>query len=139
MEATRANDLIHDWNTDGDEKVDGESRGRVLFDDETLRDGLQSPSVKDPTLDEKIRLLHLMDALGIDTADVGLPGAGPRAREHILTLVRETKTLSIEPNVACRTLVSDIAPIVEVVQKTGVPVEVCAFIGSSPIRQFAED
>jgi len=134
MGTTAHDDLIHDWNLDG-----GSPRAEIQFDDETLRDGLQSPSVKDPTLDEKIRLLHLMDALGIDTADVGLPGAGPRAREHILTLVRETKTLSIEPNVACRTLVSDIAPIVEVVQKTGVPVEVCAFIGSSPIRQFAED
>jgi 2-isopropylmalate synthase len=133
METTRANDLIHDWNSDG------EASGRIQFDDETLRDGLQSPSVKDPTLDEKIRLLHLMADLGIDTADVGLPGAGARAREHILTLVRETQGLTIGANVACRTLVGDIAPIVDVVQQTGVPVEVCAFIGSSPIRQFAED
>src|SRR5262245_29851034 len=127
-------DLIHDWN-----RPDGLASAAVQFDDETLRDGLQSPSVKDPSLDRKIELLHLMDELGIDTADVGLPGAGPRAREHILALVRETKSLSIEANVACRTVVSDIAPIVEVVQQTGVPVEVCAFIGSSPIRQYAED
>src|SRR5215471_5668067 len=139
MEATRARDLIHDWNDEGHLNASaGNGRGRIRFDDETLRDGLQSPSVKDPSLEDKIRLLHLMDDLGIDTADVGLPGAGARAREHILTLVRETKSLSIGANVACRTLVSDIAPIVDVVQKTGVPVEVCAFIGSSPIRQFAE-
>jgi 2-isopropylmalate synthase len=134
MSATPHDELIHDWN-----EPDGRAFGAIQFDDETLRDGLQSPSVKDPTLDEKVRLLHLMDALGIHTADVGLPGAGARAREHILTLVRETKELAIAPNVACRTLVSDIAPVVEVVQKTGVPVEVCAFIGSSPIRQYAED
>lgn len=134
MGKTAHDDLIHDWN-----RPDGQISAAIQFDDETLRDGLQSPSVKDPTLDQKIRLLHLMDALGIDTADVGLPGAGGRAREHILALVRETGSLSIEPNVACRTLVSDIAPIVEVVQQTGVPVEVCAFIGSSPIRQYAED
>ena len=134
MGTTAHDDLIHDWNLQGDTSL-----REIQFDDETLRDGLQSPSVKDPSLDEKIRLLHLMDALGIDTLDVGLPGAGPRAREHILALVRETKGLSIGTNVACRTLVSDIAPIVDVVQKTGVPVEVCAFIGSSPIRQFAED
>ena len=134
METPRANDLIYDWNASGEN-----GRGRILFDDETLRDGLQSPSVRDPSLEEKIRLLHLMDGLGIDTADVGLPGAGARAREHIRTLVRETKELSIGANVACRTLVTDIAPIVDVVQETGVPVEVCAFIGSSPIRQFAED
>lgn len=127
-------DLIHDWN-----RSEGAAPAEIQFDDETLRDGLQSPSVKDPTLDQKLRLLHLMDELGIHTADVGLPGAGARAREHILALVRATKDLSIEANVACRTLVSDIAPIVDVVQQTGVPVEVCAFIGSSPIRQYAED
>jgi 2-isopropylmalate synthase len=125
--------LIHDWNAPETNAV------RIQFDDETLRDGLQSPSVRDPRLDQKIALLHLMDELGIDTADVGLPGAGARAREHILALVREMKTLSITPNVACRTLVSDIQPVVAMVQETGMPIEVCAFIGSSPIRQFAEN
>ena len=125
--------LIYDWNAP-------EKRGaKIQFDDETLRDGLQSPSVHDPELDRKIALLHLMDDLGIDTADVGLPGAGARAREHITRLVREMATLSITPNVACRTLVSDIQPVIGVVQETGVPIEVCAFIGSSPIRQFAEN
>ncbi|MFN0243325.1 MAG: LeuA family protein [Planctomycetota bacterium] len=130
--------LIYDWNQP-EPLQKKTARGRVQFDDETLRDGLQSPSAKDPSLDKKLALLHLMDELGIDTADVGLPGAGARAREHIVALVREMKGLAITPNVACRTLVSDIAPIVEVVQQTGVPVEVCAFIGSSPIRQYAEN
>ena len=126
--------LIYDWNT---LEAPPPARG-VQFDDETLRDGLQSPSVCDPSLGQKIELLHLMDELGIDTADVGLPGAGARAREHIGALCREMRGLRITPNVACRTLVSDIAPVVDLVQETGVPVEVCAFIGSSPIRQFAE-
>jgi 2-isopropylmalate synthase len=110
-----------------------------MFVDETLRDGLQSPSVRDPELDEKVRLVRLMDRLGIDAADVGLPGAGARAREHIRTLCREMADLSIHPNVACRTLVSDIAPVVDLVQELGTPVETCTFIGSSPIRQYAED
>jgi 2-isopropylmalate synthase len=135
--AANHDELIHDWNLEPG-SGNGGAKTRIQFDDETLRDGLQSPSVRDPSLDRKLELLHLMDDLGIDTADVGLPGAGARAREDILALVRETKGLSIGANVACRTLVSDIAPIVEVVQQTGVPVEVCAFIGSSPIRQFAE-
>ena len=126
--------LIYDWNT---LEAPPPARG-VQCDAETLRDGLQSPSVCDPSLGQKIELLHLMDELGIDTADVGLPGAGARAREHIATLCREMKGLRITPNVACRTLVSDIAPVVDLVQETGLPVEVCAFIGSSPIRQFAE-
>ncbi len=128
-------ELIHDWNVD---TSDGWRPQTVQFDDETLRDGLQSPSARDPDLDVKVRLVHLMDQLGIDTADIGLPGAGARAREHITTLVKEMKHLRITPNVACRTLITDIAPVVDVVQETGVPVEVCAFIGSSPIRQYAE-
>ena len=134
MSANDESTLIHDWN-----EPEAEAPGPVQLDDETLRDGLQSPSVRDPRLDQKIALVRLMDALGIQTADVGLPGAGARAREHITTLVREMKSLAIRPNVACRTLVSDIRPVVDIVQATGVPVEVCAFIGSSPIRQYAED
>jgi 2-isopropylmalate synthase len=86
-----------------------------------------------------VRLVQLMDQLGIHTADIGLPGAGARAREHITTLVREMAGMRIKANVACRTLVSDIAPVVDVVQETGQPIEVCAFIGSSPIRQYAEN
>ena len=128
--------LIYDWNTAG-KTVKRPSA--VMFDDETLRDGLQSPSATDPSLETKIQLVHLMEKLGIQTADVGLPGAGARAREHITRLVREMAPLKIKANVACRTLVSDIAPIVDVVQATGQPVEVCAFIGSSPIRQYAEN
>ena len=128
-------ELIYDWNSPG-----GESPVvSVQFDDETLRDGLQSPSARDPELDDKLALVRLMDELGIHTADIGLPGASPRAREHILALAREMTGLSITPNVACRTLVSDIAPAVEIAQATGAPVEVCAFIGSSPIRQYAEE
>jgi 2-isopropylmalate synthase len=125
-------ELIHDWNRDPDVP------GQIQFVDETLRDGLQSPSARDPELDEKIQLIHLMDRLGIDTADIGLPGAGAKAREHIRVLSTEMEELSITPNVACRTMISDIAPVAELVQELGHPIEVCAFIGSSPIRQFAE-
>jgi 2-isopropylmalate synthase len=128
-------ELIYDWNTVAPPPG---THARLQFDDETLRDGLQSPSVRDPDLDQKIRLVHLMDRLGIHTANVGLPGAGDRARAHIAALCKEMAGLSITPNVACRTLISDIQPIVELVQRVGRPVEVCAFIGSSPIRQYAE-
>ncbi len=130
--------LIYDWNGT---RTDGAGlRDRAIqFDDETLRDGLQSPSARDPDLDRKIELVHLMDELGIHTADVGLPGAGDRARTHIEALVREMEGLAITPNVACRTVIGDIEPVVDLVQRTGVPIEVCAFIGSSPIRRYAED
>jgi len=133
MTDPKRDQLIHDWN------APYPSLGfEVQFDDETLRDGLQSPSVHDPELEQKIELIHLMDELGIQTADVGLPGAGARAREHITFLVKEMASLAITPNVACRTVISDIAPVVDVVQETGQRIEVCAFIGSSPIRQYAE-
>jgi 2-isopropylmalate synthase len=129
---TEASELIHDWNDDP------APQGPIMLDDETLRDGLQSPSARDPELDEKLALIQLMEELGIHTANVGLPGASAKAREHILAMCRAMIDLRITPNVACRTLVSDIAPAVEVAQEVGAPVEVCAFIGSSPIRQFAE-
>ena len=129
-------ELIYDWNTVAPSPS---VMGSIAFVDETLRDGLQSPSVRDPELDEKLELIRLMDQLGIQVADVGLPGAGDRARDHIRVLCKEmADNLAIRPNVACRTLESDIAPVVDLVQEVGIPVEVCAFIGSSPIRQYAE-
>lgn len=126
--------LIHDWNEE-----DPRGFGKIQLDDETLRDGLQSPSALDPSLEDKIELIHLMDRLGIDTANIGLPGAGDRAREHILGLAREMTDLAITPNVACRTVITDIEPAADIQQETGQPVEVCAFIGSSPIRFYTEN
>ncbi len=130
---------IYDWNKVGEESFVPPEK--IQFDDETLRDGLQSPSVEDPPLEKKIELLHLMDRLGIDTADLGLPGAGERPREDILLLAKEIADngLKIGANVACRTVVSDIVPVVEMSQRAGMPIEVCAFIGSSEIRAYAED
>ncbi|MBK8977415.1 MAG: 2-isopropylmalate synthase [Planctomycetes bacterium] len=131
-------DLIYDWNVvdRAIPKVVG-----LEFDDETLRDGLQSPSVVDPPVEKKIELLHLMDSIGIHTANLGLPGAGGRPREDILRMAKEIadSRLRIQANVACRTVVSDIEPVVEISQRAGIPIEVCAFIGSSQIRQFTED
>lgn len=112
----------------------------VMIDDETLRDGLQSPSVTDPPVETKVRILHLMESLGIETANVGLPGAGPRQREAVLCLCREIsqQRMRIRPNCAARTLMVDIQPIAEATQLSGVAIEACLFIGSSPIRQYAE-
>jgi len=129
--------LVHDWNLV--EPVDPPS-GPILLDDETLRDGLQSPSVRTPTIDEKLRILHLIADLGIECADIGLPGAGPRVADDVERLVREIAEakLPIRPNCAARTLIADIRPIVEIAQHTGMQLEVAAFIGSSPLRQYAE-
>ena len=127
--------LIHDWNHDA-----AAPRATAMLDDETLRDGLQSPSVRTPTIDEKIDILHRMDALGIDTADIGLPGAGPHVVADVERLAREivSARLHVQANCAARTVVADITPVADIVQRTGLPIECCAFIGSSPIRQYAE-
>jgi isopropylmalate/homocitrate/citramalate synthase len=131
--------LIHDWNR-SEGSFDWAAIGEVQLDDETLRDGLQNPSVVDPSIEDKIRLLHFMDRLGIHTANIGLPGAGPRAVEAVTALAREIVDagLSIKANCAARTVVADVRPIAEVSQKFGIPIEACTFIGSSPIRQYAE-
>ncbi len=115
--------------------------GRVLLNDESLRDGLQSPSVRDPSVEEKIEILHLMEAVGINMLDIGLPGAGPRAEAHCEALAREIgrARLKIKPNCAARTHQNDIRPIAEIVERTGVPIEAATFIGSSPIRRYTED
>ncbi|HXG94962.1 MAG TPA: LeuA family protein [Blastocatellia bacterium] len=130
-------ELIYDWNRVGREEA---TPRRVEFDDETLRDGLQSPSVIDPPIEKKIEILHLMDSLGIDSADIGLPGAGPRAVADVTRLAQEIVDckLDIRPNCAARTVRADIQPIIDISEKVGVAIEACTFIGSSPIRQYAE-
>jgi 2-isopropylmalate synthase len=131
--------LIYDWNTA--DALSDTPVAPILLDDETLRDGLQSPSVRTPDIDQKIRILHLIDQLGIDTADIGLPGAGPHVVRDVERLAREIgdARLRVRANCAARTVIADIQPIADVVQRTGVPIEACTFIGSSPIRQYAED
>jgi len=132
-------DLIYDWNSL--KKRGPLTTKRIEFDDETLRDGIQSPSVADPATEDKLEILHLQARLGITTSDIGLPGAGPRAREDVTRLAKEivSQKLPIQANCAARTVVQDIQPIVEVSQETGLPIEVYTFIGSSPIRQYAEN
>ncbi len=133
-----ASELIYDWN---DVEPAHPSPGRrISFDDETLRDGLQSPSVCEPPVERKMELLHLMNDLGIDTADIGLPGAGGTHAEGVERLAREIveQKLRIRPNCAARTHQNDIRPIAEISQRAGIPIEACTFLGSSFVRFFAE-
>jgi len=131
-------ELIYDWNRLYPQSL--RPPGPVLLTDETLRDGLQSPSVRDPSIEQKIEILHLMESLGITSLDLGLPGAGPRAVEHVTVLAREivAHKLKIRPYCAARTHENDIRPIAEIVQKTGLPIEAATFLGSSPIRRYTE-
>lgn len=131
--------LVYDWN-------ELDRRGPILrkiprFVDETIRDGIQSPSVKDPSIEQKMELVRLMDRLGIHVVNLGLPGAGKRAQDDVEQLLRMIvdEELSILPNCAARTVAADITPIIEISQRVGVPIEVTAFIGSSPIRAYTEN
>src|SRR5262245_6852675 len=134
-------ELIYDWNRAGGNGAFDWTRAHVDLNDETLRDGLQSPSVTDPSLAVKKRLLHLMADLGIVAADIGLPGAGPRVVDQVRALATEIRDhrLPVVPNCAARTVVADIEPIVRVAEEVGIKIEAATFIGSSPIRQYAED
>jgi 2-isopropylmalate synthase len=137
-DADRAGEFIFDWN-------EVSRKGRVVAQsftlfDETLRDGLQNPSVEDPGIEDKLKVLHLMEELGIDAADIGLPGSSKRAFEDVLRLCKEVTDCRMKIRIAAagRTVVGDITPMIEVSQRAGIPIEVYAFIGSSPIRQYVE-
>lgn len=134
-----ASELIYDWNQV--EPAHPAPGRTITFDDETLRDGLQSPSVCEPPVERKLELLHLMNDLGIDTADIGLPGAGGTHAAGVERLAREIveQNLRIRPNCAARTHQNDIRPIAEISQRAGIAIEACTFIGSSPVRFYAED
>ncbi len=128
-------ELIYDWNAlDAPHKPK-----RIELNDETLRDGLQSPSVTDPPIEKKIEALHLMAALGIQNANIAMP-TGPRAKEDAIVLAREIARhkLAVHPNCAARTVIADVQAIVDVSQAAGIAVEASTFIGSSAIRKLAE-
>ena len=130
---------IYDWNLAGQLAIPPGTE--VLLNDETLRDGLQNPSVHDPTIKEKIEILHFMEAIGINSVNIGLPGAGPRAMADVEALAREIagNRMNIKPNCAARTVESDIRPIAEISQRAGIAIEAATFLGSSPIRRLVED
>jgi len=131
-------EIIYDWNSV--EKVAPLSQEPLQFYDETLRDGIQCPSATDPSIEDKLALLHMMDDMGIHWADIGLPGAGPRAVADVTRIAREIvdQKLDIKPSCAARTHVADVQAVVDIAQDVGEPIEVMAFIGASPIRHYAE-
>ena len=136
------NKLIYDWNVIDYEinRNPANHPHEVWFDDETLRDGLQSPSARNPSIEQKIELLSYMERLGIQKVDLGLPGAGPFHREHISAMLSHISEhdYQIRPGAAVRTLMHDIEPLVEMQQEHGMEIQASAFLGTSPIRQYTE-
>jgi 2-isopropylmalate synthase len=131
-------ELFYDWNRVGFEGP--LVQGRITLLDETLRDGIQSPSAVDPSIEDKKHILRYMARLGIKYADIGLPGAGKRAVEDVQALcetIRDER-LPIRAGCAARTHPHDIQPIIDLSRETGLQLEVLTFLGTSPIRQYAE-
>ncbi|MCA9694998.1 MAG: 2-isopropylmalate synthase [Myxococcales bacterium] len=129
--------LIHDWNDD----ARGAYGARpITFFDETLRDGLQSPSVAMPSLDARARLLRLMAALGIQSANIGFAAAGGAILADILALGRviRDERLPVRPTCVGRTTIGDMEPIIGASQELGIAIEAACFIGSSEIRRTIE-
>ena len=137
--AARENELIYDWNEVKRHAPPIAHKFKLV--DETLRDGIQSPSITNPPIAAKLEILHCMEALGIEVADVGLPGAGAQAVADVTRLVEEIRdqNMKIEPNCAARTHQADVQAVVDISQKVGMPIEVCGFLGSSPVRQLVEN
>ncbi|MCK5646317.1 MAG: hypothetical protein KAH97_06015 [Anaerolineales bacterium] len=130
-------ELIHDWNLIGETPA---YPTEILITDETLRDGLQSPSITHPSIQDKVFLLYLMRDLGIDAADLGLCCAGERFKDDVVVLSREiaNQNMPIQPQSAARTAIEDVEPIVDASLEAGIQIEACIFLGSSPIRQYVE-
>ena len=142
METVEEHSLIYDWNEIGYsiDRKDGNHPHELWFDDETLRDGLQSPSARNPTIEQKIELIDYMERLGIQKVDLGLPGAGPYHVDHIDSMLHHMGDhgYNLRPGCAVRTVVSDIEPLVDLQAKHEREIQASAFLGTSPIRQFAE-
>lgn len=138
MTEMHVDEIMYDWNN-------VKRKGKVFpkpieLCDETLRDGIQSPSVVDPSIETKCEMVGLMDKLGITVADIGLPGAGERAVEDVTRIAEyiRDERLSVKPTCAARTVIQDIEPIVRIRDKVGIPIAAYCFLGTSPIRQYAE-
>jgi len=129
-------DLIFDWNT----VASPPPPERLELNDETLRDGLQSPSISDPPLSVKIEALHFMVALGVEAANIGMPCTGPNPFADTLALAKEVarQRLPLRVNCAARTVTSDVQAIADIAQQAGIAIEAATFLGSSAIRSLAE-
>jgi len=126
--------LVYDWNAPEPRAP----QRRVALLDDTLRDGLQSTAVRQPTLDERSELLVAMRRAGIDAVNLGLPAVSFGAASAIVRLAKEAAALGLGVVCAGRTLEADMRAIVEVAEQSGVALEGHAFVGASAIRAKVE-
>jgi 2-isopropylmalate synthase len=131
-------DYLHDWNAaSGDAPTFNK---RVEIDDETLRDGLQSPSVTHPSVEMKRKCLRYMVGLGIQRADIGLPmSAQLHDIRALLTTIAEER-LAIQPGLAVRTVIADFETVARLRDEfPTLPIKANAFLAMSRLRMWAEE
>lgn len=114
--------------------------GRVELDDETLRDGLQSPTWREPELEGKKRYLHLLAGLGVAAVDLGMPAAGARMAEEVEQLLAEigSARLPLAANCAVRAKEADVTTCANISQRVGLGLELMLFLPFSRLRRAVE-
>jgi isopropylmalate/homocitrate/citramalate synthase len=127
--------LIYDWNAP--ERGPVVERPFSLLDD-TLRDGLQSTVVRQPSLGERAELIGAMARAGVRSVNLGLPVVSKEAFSAIVALSAEAQKHDLRVVVAGRTLESDMRAILELAERTGTAPEGHAFVGSSALRVEVE-
>ena len=129
--------LIYDWNPKGDQP---EPAG-LLLNDETLRDGLQSPSVKAPTIDQKLASCTCSIASASIPPTSGCPAPVHTSSRTSSASPREIRRMPTEGAGELRRADPGRRHPADRRHRPahGLPIECCCFIGSSPIRRYAED
>ncbi len=72
--------------------VKGVSMDRIHIFDTTLRDGEQSPGFS-MNREEKLRLAHQIEELGVDIIEAGFPIASPGDLEAVRAVARERSSI----------------------------------------------
>src|SRR5919199_5552942 len=108
----------------------GSGKDRVLIFDTTLRDGEQCPGAT-MTLQEKLEVAELLDAMGVDIIEAGFPIASNGDFEAVAEIARRTKTAVVAG--LARAISADIARAGEAVRlaKRG---RIHTFVSTSPIH-----
>jgi 2-isopropylmalate synthase len=133
--------MLFNWNSVPADPEPQAGSPKGSFFDETLRDGIQAPTITAPSLEQKVQIVDHMMAAGIRSADLGFPSSGPVAARECLELARYVAARGHPMSVAYagRTHPSDIRPICEIAQRAGISVDAYLVIAVSPIRQYVED
>ena len=110
--------------------VSGSAKDRVLIFDTTLRDGEQCPGAT-MTLEEKLEVASLLDAMGVDIIEAGFPIASNGDFEAVAEIARRVQKATVAG--LARAISADIARAGEAVRHAKKP-RIHTFVSTSPIH-----